>query len=192
MGDYNLLSDEAVVLKNERAFHPVGRKNGTVGELVLTNFNIIYIKKGVLGGTKEVLKFPLNQIKIIDEKPQMNIGKRKNGDYQLEIYFQNSEEFFYFDSFRKKEIIKWMDKISEILTGEPAKLDSAQRSYIPGVYEFADTVKNTLGTVKQALGIKEKEVEKVTTRCMSCGAPIFGEKDSVVKCKFCGTKQTLK
>ena len=192
MENYNLLSNEAVIMKNENAFHPIGRKNGNVGELVLTNLNIIYIKKGVFGGTKEVLKFPLNQIKIIDEKPQVMLGQNTYGAYQIEIYFQNSQENFYFNSFGNKEMIKWIDKICEILTGESAKLDSSERSYIPGVYEIADTVKNTIGTFKDAFGIKQKEKEKVNSICVSCGAPLFGEKDTVIKCKFCGTKQLLK
>lgn len=191
MEDYDLQSDEGIILKNESAFHPIGNKNGNLGQLVLTNFNIIYIKKGIFGGTKEVIKLPLSQIKIINENPQVLLGKRKNGTYQIEIHFYNSQECFYFNTFGKKELIKWIDKICELLTGNPANLDSEERSYIPGIHEFADTIKNSIGTVKDALGLKEK-VEKISTNCTSCGAPIFGDKGSIVKCKYCGIKQNIK
>lgn len=192
MENYNLLENEAIILKNERAYHPIGRKIGNPGELVLTNLNIFYSKKGIFGGTKEILKFPLSEIKIIDGNPQVNLGKNANSQYQMEIYFRNSQECFYFVAYGKKELIKWIDKISELLTGKQANIDDRERNYVPGVSEFAGALKNTIGTMKDAFGIKEKEPEKVTIRCMSCGAPLTGNKGSVIKCRFCGIEQTLK
>lgn len=194
MGDYKLEINEGIVLKNQNAFHPVGKKIGSMGELILTNLNIIYIKKGMLGGTKEVIKLPLNQIKIIDGNPQIRLERRTNGTTQMEIYFFNSEECFYFNDFGNKELIKWIDKIHEILTGEPAKIDEDDRNYVPGLSEVANTLKESIGTFKQAFGIKEKkqEKEKMATRCISCDAPLFGEKGATIKCKYCGVKQTIK
>lgn len=191
MANYNLESNEGIIFKNEAAFHPIGNKNGNLGELILTNLNIIYIKKGVFGGTKEVIKLPLSQIKIINGNPQVLLGKRRNGTYQIEIHFYNSYECFYFNTFGKKELIKWIDKIWEILTGNPSNIDSEDRNYIPGISEFADNIKNSIEVFKEAFGKKEK-VEKISTNCTSCGAPIFGDKGSIVTCKYCGIKQNIK
>ena len=189
--DYNLLPNEAIVLKNESVYHPVENKIGELGELVLTNLNAIYIRKGFFGGTKEILKYPLNQIKILDGKPQVIIGKSSNGFYQIELYLKNGQEFFAFNTLGKKEALKWLDKISEILTGHIADIDSSERSYIPGIDVVADTLKNTIGTFKGAFGAKDKEKENVTSRCISCRAPLSGVKGQIIKCKYCDTEQSL-
>ena len=194
MADYNLLQNEAVIIRNDNVYHPIGKKLGELGELVLTNMNLIYVRKGIFGGTKETLKFPLNQIKKFDDKPQITLGKSENGYHQLEIYFLNSQEYFVFNTFGKKEALKWLDKIWELLTGHAAELDESERSYIPGIATVADTIKNTVGSFAGALGIKPdgNKKENVTIRCISCRATLSGTKGQIVKCKYCDTEQTLK
>ena len=186
MVDYSLLPNEGVLLKNESVWHPIGKRNGNIGELILTNLNLIYLKKSAFGGIKEVLK--LNQIKIIDDNVQVIISKSSGNFCQMELFFINSHEVFIFNSLIKKQVLRWADKISELLTGHEANIDPSERNTIPGFGIATDLLKNTIGTFKEAL----KEKENVTNRCISCGAPLSGIKGEVKKCKYCGVKQTLK
>lgn len=193
MAEYNLLQNESVIMRNDSVFHPVGKKIGELGELVLTNLNLIYVKKGFFGGVKEILKFPLNQIKKFDDKPQIILGKSENGYHQIEICFFNSQEYFAFNTFGKKEALKWLDKIWELLTGHLADIDENERSYIPSVIEIADTIKNTVSSFTGALGVKpdHNKKENITIKCISCRATLSGTKGQIVKCKYCDTEQTL-
>ena len=58
-----LASDEVILLQKD------GIKHGGVmasysGELILTSQNLIFIKKGLFGGMKNMLKTPLKEIKM--------------------------------------------------------------------------------------------------------------------------------
>ena len=187
MVDYNLLPNEGLLLKNEAVLHPIGNKIGNFGELILTNLNLVYIRKGPFGGVKEILKFPVSQIKIVDEKPQIFIGKH-NASNQIEIFYINGHEMFVFPQSSKREVLKWLDKISELLTGHEADIDISERNTIPGFTVATDLLKNTIGTFKEVF----KEKQNVTNRCTSCGALISGIKGEVKKCEYCGVEQTLK
>ena len=165
-------------------------------ELILTNQSIIYISKGMLRNTKSVQRFPINQIKMYDNKPQVMLGKQSNGSPQLEIYFLNGQENFTFQSDGKKETIKWIDSIYQLLTGYSADIDSRDRPVIPRVEFVAETLKGTIDTFKGAFGIKtEKDVletkSKIMKKCISCMAPISGMEGHTVRCIYCDTEQTL-
>ena len=176
MEDCNLLPNEAIIMRSEGVYHPVGKKEGAAGELILTNLNIIYIRKGLFN--KEILKFPLNQIKIINGQVQAVLEKRTA---KVDIFFYNGQEIFNFCSSGKKEAINWLDKISELLTGHPANIDDNERSYIPGITEFADNIKNTVVTFKEAMGIREIETLKKIKELLDAGILIQEEFDAKKK-----------
>lgn len=191
MADYSLLPNENVILENYNVCHFERGKTSNVGELVLTNLNLIFVKKGTFGRLQGIQKFPLSKIKTVEGNAQILFKKSSSGHYQIELFFLNSQEIFVFNSLGKKDVIEWLDEISEIITGHPAPLTSSERIYIPGSDVVADTLKNTFNTIKGSFGIKDKDPEKITKRCISCRAPLTGNIGQTVYCKYCDTEQSL-
>lgn len=181
MSDYNLYPNEAILLKSENVF-----KGMRKGDLVLTNLAILWAEKNFLGKIKNVNRIPFNQVKMYNGNPQVCLGKAVNGTPQLEIYIVNGQEKFSFNNtlLVKREIGKWINEITKAITGYvPDKSFSA----IPGTEFVADTLKGTVGTLADSLGVKKT----VSTKCMACRAPITGKKGETVRCKYCDTQQTL-
>ncbi|SEF91253.1 hypothetical protein SAMN04487934_1056 [Eubacterium ruminantium] len=179
----NLMANESIVLKDVGVAH-----EGSIytNELILTNLNIILINKGMLGKTKSVDRFPLNQIKILDGKPQVLQGKKSNGSATLDIVFVRGVESFSFQS--QSNISKWIKAITNTLGYE---VDESRVNDDSGT--LIGAFKSIKSGVMDAIGIKQKEKieEKITKKCISCSAPLVGVAGQVVKCKYCDTSQTL-
>ena len=101
MTDYNLDIDEAVILQNNNVACTTNSLPVFKDELVLTNKNIIYVCIGVFGRVKEIKKYPLEQIKMYNNKPQILILKAKDGNKEMQIFTVNQQI-----SFRFRETIK--------------------------------------------------------------------------------------
>ena len=154
-------------------------------ELILTNLNIIYVKKGIFGKIKNIEKFSIKEIKIYEGKAQCFLGKQTNGFPSLEIYFFDKQESF---GFRKKtEVMKWVKSINELLC-ENADVSAMGQFALPGTEILTETIKDTISSFK---GILEKK-EKVSANCISCGASISGYKGKQVQCSYCNTYQKMK
>lgn len=193
MVDLGLQSNEGIIIQSS-GVRNVREKRTYEDSLILTNINIIYINKGLFGKVKGINKYPLNQIKIVDGQAQVIIGNGNIGTVpQLQIFFKQGQEAFEFQS-GKKEILKWVNEISVLLTGVPSPSSNKVGMFIPGSEELANTMKNTVGVFKDVLGAKKSinsASENVTTKCIGCMAPITGRKGETVKCKYCDTSQTL-
>lgn len=195
MAKYNLLPNESLILKSENVKHG-GMMASFSDELILTNLNIIHISKGFFGNVKDVVRYPVNQIKIYNGEPQVILSKQQGGTNQLDIFFQNGQKSFEFQSSGKKEIIQWINAIYKLLTG---KEYSVATSAIPGTEYVAKTLKDTVDVFKNVFGIKNKTNEiglkttsvKVTKKCISCSAPLSGVQGQVVRCIYCDTEQVL-
>ena len=185
MPKFSLKRDEYVVMKSEGVRHG-GVMAVYTDQLVLTNQNVILISKGILGNTKKIEYFPLASIKNIDDKPQAIAS----GD-KLEVYFVDRYESFELQS--KKEVKAWADNVSNLLTGRPDAVRSGQDKAIPGAAYVAETLRDTLDTVKRSLRLKSEnsDVERVARACTSCGASISGVAGRVVRCEFCNSDQQL-
>ena len=73
MGDeLNLNADEQVVDRMSKVGY--GGFWSFNNELILTNQNVILVKKGFLGDTQEVVKFPLSSIRVANGQVQAKIG----------------------------------------------------------------------------------------------------------------------
>lgn len=83
MAKYNLQANEYVILKNNRVLHGGARASYT-DELILTNLNIVLIKKGIFNKVKNIQTYPVNQIKVFDGNAQAKLGKQRSGFPQLE------------------------------------------------------------------------------------------------------------
>lgn len=186
MNKVNLQSDECVIRKSSKVRHSgfmVSYKN----ELILTNLNIIYVKKGMFGRTKDIQTFPVSQIKMYEGKPQVLLGKQKNGSPSLEIYFLNGQGIFGFK--RKTEVVKWIRCINQVLCKEADSATTGQFA-IPGTELIAETIKDTITSFKNILWNKTKK-EKVSVNCTACGAVLTGYKGETMKCNYCDTFQKL-
>ena len=194
MSKYNLQPNESIVMKSDRVLR-AGLMTSYTDELILTNLNVILISKGVFGNTKNIQRYPINQIKVFNEQVQAKLGKQRSGLPQLEIYFINGQELFGFEN--KKEVINWIKNISKLLTGKSVDIDLGPHKTIPGTEFVAEALKGTLDTFKSTFGIQLKKTskvvgsEKITKNCISCMAPISGYKGQTISCKYCDTEQNL-
>lgn len=191
----NLMPNESIIRTSRNVVHG-GLMAVYTDELILTNQNIIHVKKGVFGNTKNVKKYPVNQIKIFNGQPQAILGKQRNGTPQLEIYFLNGLECFGFQSLAKKEVVQWINAISNLVTGHESNTVPSVFA-IPGTEYLSETIKGTVDTFKNTFGINTKKTdnsvpsEMVTKKCISCSAPLIGKRRQTMHCKYCDTDQVL-
>jgi len=170
-------------------------------ELILTNLNLIHVRRGVFMGTKGVRYIPLNQVKVIGGKCQALVGKARNGHAILQIYTQQGIEEFAFQTKAKKNAGIWANEISRLVTGRDSA--NALESQDAPEYDFEDTVvgqlRDAFGEVGAAFGFgfgksgqqQKSSVERVSTKCSGCHAPITGVKGKTAVCKYCDTEQVL-
>ena len=185
---YNLQPHEVVLLKDESVMHG-GFWSAYTDELMLTNLNLVLIKKGMFGNSKGVLTFPVNQIKVHNQQAQAVIGKATNGSDLLEVYFLNGQEKFAFQTGGKKKLNEWIAKINQALTGEEAQPNSGMA--LPGAEMVAGVLKDTLGVFKSKLGSKAEAPVRVASKCRGFGAPVAGFQGQAIMCEYCGSAQQL-
>ena len=198
MAKFSLLPNESIILKTERVKHG-GMFAIYTDDLILTSQNLVVVCKGTFGNTKDVVRYPLNQIKMNNGEPQALLGTAQNGTPQLEVYFLNGQqEAFGFQSMGKKEITQWINAICKAVTGHESSTMSTTSAFaIPGTKYLAETLKGTVDTFKDTFGIKSKQqgaepsAKRVSKKCISCSAPLIGVKGQTVQCKYCDTKQVL-
>ena len=202
MAKYQLQSNEGVVLQETGiCYEPNKLSTAYTDELILTNLNLIHVRKGIFMGTKGVRYIPLNQVKVIGGKCQALVGKAQNGHAILQIYTQQGTEEFAFRTKAKKNAGIWANEISRLVTGRDS--ENALESQDAPEYDFEDTVvgqlKDAFGEVGAAFGIgfgksgqqQKSSVERVSTKCSGCHAPITGVKGKATVCKYCDTEQVL-
>lgn len=194
MVNYKLQPNESIILKSDSIMYG-GIMSGYTDELILTNQNIIHISKGLFNKVKSVQKFSVNQIKIVDQQPQVFRHKRNNGNYQLEIHLRNRVEVFGFIHTNKKEIVQWINAIFKLLTGETSNITNTYN--IPGMDVLSEKIKETADTLKNTFGINfnkpssKNASERVTKKCIACAAPISGNSGEMIHCKYCDTDQVI-
>ncbi|MGW6175299.1 hypothetical protein ACWF5H_17565 [Arthrobacter sp. NPDC055138] len=187
---YNLQPNEVVLLKDERVMHG-GFLSAYTDELMLTNLNLVLLRKGMFGNSKGVLTFPVNQIKVHNQQAQAVIGKATNGSDLLEVYFLNGQEKFAFQSGGKRKLNEWISKINYAVTGEEVSVQQGSGMALPGAEMVAGVLKDTLGVFKSKLGSKSEAPVKVAGKCRGCGAPVAGFQGQAVTCEYCGSAQQL-
>ena len=191
--EYKLLPNEAIILKQDRIINGGSMANFT-DELILTNLNLVLIKKGIFGGVKNIQSFPVSQIKVFNNQAQIILSKTRGGYPQIEVYFINGHEKFGFES--KKEVMNWINKINQLVTGEDVEMNDPTKMEIPGVDMIAEVLGGTVIAFKDAFGIKSKKLsaestEKVARKCSFCGASISGKKGQIARCPYCDADQQL-
>ncbi len=194
---YTLQPNEAVVLKGERVQRGNGLLSAFTDELVLTSQHLIWVNKGMLGNVKRVEYFPLALVKVFNDQAQALLAKGGNGTPQLEVFFQNGEEVFKFQSGGKREVVKWVDAINRVVTGNGPAVGSSARMALPGTGAVAETLRDTFSQFKTSFGGGAKgssaqaQPVRVSSKCFGCGASISGIGGTVAKCQYCDSESKL-
>lgn len=198
MAKYNLQPNEAVVLKADHVQRGDRLLSGSTDELILTNLHLIWVGRGVFGNVKGIEYFPLALVKVFDGRAQALLSKASNGSSQLEVFFQNGEETFRFQSGGKGEIKRWIDAINGVVTGAGAVVEGTSTGRaLPGTAAVAETLKDTFSQFRGAFGGTSKTSSappppnKSSSRCTGCGAPLSGIAGSVATCEYCDSDSLL-
>ena len=163
---------------------------GKNDELILTNQALLLVKKNLFGKSKDILRFPLNDIRIVNGKVQAVMGKKDIATPTLDVYFKSGCESFLFAW--KKDVQQWINYINAAVAGEPIP----QKGELDDLFEdvekmaafmesFSGSVSESINKVKDVLGIKSQE--KVAMKCLSCGASLVGVRGETIECPYCGT-----
>lgn len=188
---YNLQPNEVMILKDEGVMHGGGFGASFTDELILTNLNLVLLKKGLFGNAKGVLTFPINQIKVYNQQAQASIGKTPRGVDALEVYFLNGQEYFSFASGGKKKLNEWVSKINHTVTGQDAPAQTNSGMALPGAELVAGVLKDTFSVFRSKLGSATEAPVKIAGKCRACGAQITGVKGQAITCEYCGSAQQL-
>lgn len=189
MTDYNLDIDEAVILQNNNVACITNSLPVFKDELVLTNKNIIYVCIGVFGRVKEIKKYPLEQIKMYNNKPQVLILKAKDGNKEMQIFTVNQQMSFRFRDSEKKQMPIWIDKITQLMVKGETTINNKGTKTLPGIKNIVETIKETKYSLKDVMFTKA--AKKIYITCPKCGAQIEGVKKQVAVCEYCGNRMTL-
>lgn len=186
--NYNFSAQEFVIMKHDKV-SASEKSTSFTGELILTNQNLIFIKKG-----KDTKKIPLNRIKIANNKAQVFITTVTYVFHKIEVYLLNGQEKFIFAS--KKDAERWVSKINQVITEGDIEVDDSPNAPILGTEAITSVIKGTKDVLREAFGLKtnnseSNSIERVTMKCSYCGAPVSGNKNKVVRCSYCNSEHTL-
>ena len=184
MSVYELGIDEAVILQDFNA-----SAEGTNVTLILTNQNIIQINKGFWGKEKVAWKYPLLDLKELDGKPNVRVGKSRNGNTQLELYFQGYEKAYSIRGILTER--KWANAIEKAYKAAVTELKKAEKPNRNSAEIFAP-LKGTFENAKNVLAPKSKGPKILVMKCPQCGAELTGEKGEQVRCSYCEALVTIK
>lgn len=154
MKTYKLKQDETVLYKGYVFFG----KDEKSGELVLTNFNLVFERITKKLFSKEEIQlytYPLSDIKIYENMPQIKHNKNK-----IQIFMLNEEIYIYFSSYLESQ--KFYSAIIKLLTGTT----SAERG--------SEKVKNVIDLVDNTLGIDSVKTIKDTMENGIAGSFVGG------------------
>lgn len=199
MAGYSFCPDEKVVLKaqdvkidgSSSLFSSVSGS-----ELMLTNQNIVYPRKGMFGKVKGYDVYPLANIRVIDGIPQCRLDSSEFMEHKLEVSFEDELVSFAFGSLEaKKEVREWVNEICCLLTGKEAPEESLRASGVGAFTEsdaVAETFGNLLGAFDNAFLRKRSEAAPIVAyRCPSCNASIKGKAGTTVTCPYCDSHITI-
>ncbi len=184
--EFMLKDEEAVILRAGKVGYgkPIPTKNN---ELVLTDKALILIRKDLFGKTKEVIRYPLEDICLSGGKPQVARGAGSQVSGPIDVYLKY--EVFSFVLEWGTDVDDWLDAITEVITGEKVERKSDLAGF-EDLIAMAESVTGTVNGLKKAFGIKS--TEQVACKCPSCGASLSGTEDEVITCPYCGASVKLK
>ncbi|MBQ8424727.1 MAG: hypothetical protein IJX17_01745 [Clostridia bacterium] len=216
MIQFDLQEDERVLAETEKVKFDDENK---FSKAILTNLNIIQIKEGgIFNKTKNVLKTPLSDIKVVNGYLQV-LYKRDGLTHHLHIYLKSQYIDLIFK--KKSEATQWLNEINKILVLDPiekeklAKIEEKeQQKYEQKEQQFQEKIKKQQEKDQEKKeriiekkqdkkeskeffkNLRERIVkytfpEKINSKCKSCGYPNYGKIGSEITCKNCGIEQVI-
>ena len=197
MGGYQFGPNEKVVLRAQDV-----KIDGdsslflSSAELILTNQNIVFPRKGLFGKVKSYHTWPLSSIRMVAGVPQCRLDSSEFMTHKLEISFNSELVSFEFGSLEAKgEVRQWVNEICVLLTGVQAPEENL-RSTGAGAFSDGDSIAHTFGSIfgsfESAFNQKMAEAEPdVACRCPSCNASLKGKRGTTVTCPYCETNVTV-
>lgn len=186
--DIQLYPDE-VIVHNEIFVYKRENPNSMSairGGLILTNKAVIWVNRNRIFGNspKEVVRIPLNTIKVWNDKVQVIVDDSFDG-----FTICHAKGSDYFSNLERSEIKEFGNKLNELVTGNPNDIFKDANA-IPGIKKIAQTIRGSIDAFKEGIAPKTDR-EAVVTECKGCGAQISGYKGNIATCGFCGTKNKL-
>ena len=116
--EFKLSPEEAVILRTGKIGYGGGFQLPSMfnsNELILTNKNLILLKKNMFGQTEDTLYFPLSKILMANGRPQVKKSNPSHMEYALDVYFETGMESFRFEW--ESDIDEWVENIVSVVTG---------------------------------------------------------------------------
>ena len=186
MLNYELDSDEVVLVECENVMPKDNSFFSSSGNLVLTNKNILFATLTFFGKVKSVDKHPISEVKVFDDTVQAKLDMKFGENPILNIFYKNGQNSYMIPDKSKAKII--VKQLNKIITGNDIEIESELAA---GAAMLGEALKGTASAFMSAFGAREKEQEETVMSCPGCGASITGVKGSVVKCEFCGSTVKL-
>lgn len=214
MNDLMLDYDEGIIIQNEGGFR-CGEESEEMDEMVLTNRHLICVIQKSTGffskPRTEVVKIPLDYIRVINGKPQVSQMNHPEHGLGMQILYNNGarEHFSFYGGTgaQKKEIARWIAAITIAITGEePVASESKPTkqkvnafaglgAFTSGLQSVVDGAKQTFETTtKQFTDVVHMQatrpVETTTTYepPVEKTAPISAPQQTHCFCTNCGQK----
>lgn len=196
MAKLSLDPNETIVFQADSVTDLKKLTSGEIDEIILTDLNFYYISKGIFRNIAEIRKHPINTIKLIDGKPNIQISFNSSKlCKQISLYFVDGDEKFALSMFTGKKAEDFKNCVYKVVTGDICRETSNENS---AVSTIGGLFKSAISTAKNAVGLSDgqdsplaNKQKEVTKKCMFCSAPISGLAGSKVRCKYCDSEQTL-
>ena len=190
--DYRMGDDEYVVCVAHEV-HLDERKAFSMpkeGELTLTNENIVYVVRGMLGKTKRQEVYPLSGIRLHEGLPLVRLDTSEFMTDKLEITFESGVVRFVFGGVESRhEVRTWVTEISRLIAGDEAADEVAHAAHKTMGERFDDAFDRLMGVAENAM---EREIDPVrAVRCPSCNASLEGHVGETITCPYCGAHITV-
>ena len=187
--EFKLSPEEAVILRTGKIGYGGGFQLPSMfnsNELILTNKNLILLRKNMFGQTEDTLYFPLSKILMANGRPQVKKSNPSHMEYALDVYFETGMESFRFEW--ESDIDEWVENIVSVVTGVPVQKKS-DLEMMQDALAFAESMTDSVEKIQSVFGIKS--TRQVSCKCPSCGASLSGTKGETIHCPYCGTTYTF-
>lgn len=172
---YSLEDGEVVLMRDEDVTDSAGKRV----TLLLTNKHLIKIVYDFWGNAKDTY-FALSRLRENNGAPNVRVGKGDGGKSRLELYFEQSQQFFSFKGLFAEK--KWATAIEKAYKARMKEIAKDEREPINPAKIFAPV----LGKIEQAKEtLSQREQRTLSTKCPFCGAISKGRKGEEVKCIYC-------
>lgn len=190
---YELLPNEYIILKSSR-ISDGGFMSSYNDELILTNFNIVFIDHGSLGGIKDIIMTPIKSVKVYEDRAQAFFANNpKTNCAQLQVYLQDGRELsydFYIDG--RKDVVRWVNEINKLVTGDESNIVYDEKKERGAINTVAGVFKTAMGMEPQLAERNRTNVKRSTQTCVGCGAPVTGAVGRITRCEYCDLEQVIK